>query len=382
MTVLIQGAGIAGLALAREFTKAGIDWLLVERASEIRPIGTGITLASNALTALSSTLDLDRLFRRGMPLAGINVYAHDGSMLMSMPSSLGGNSRGGLALQRHELHAALLEGLDESRIRGGVSIVQILDGLDHERVTLSDGTVHDCSLVVGADGIRSSVRRYVWPEATLRHSGETCWRLVVPHRLEDAELAGEVWGHGKRLGFIQISPREMYVYATLKVRREEPEDEEGFVTPQRLAAHYADFDGIGASIARLIPSATTLVHNDLEELAGASWCRGRVVLIGDAAHAMTPNLGQGAAMALEDAFLLARLWCLAPRAETLILFQQQREARIEFIRKQSWIVGRLGQWESPWSVWLRNTLVRLVPNASRRRLHQRLFTGVGEMAAQ
>lgn len=92
MTVLIQGAGIAGLALAREFTKAGIDWLLVERASEIRPIGTGITLASNALTALSSTLDLDRLFRRGMPLAGINVYAHDGSMLMSMPSSLGGNS--------------------------------------------------------------------------------------------------------------------------------------------------------------------------------------------------------------------------------------------------------------------------------------------------
>lgn len=150
--------------------------------------------------------------------------------------------------------------------------MQILDGLDHERVTLSDGTVHDCSLVVGADGIRSSVRRYVWPEATLRHSGETCWRLVVPHRLEDAELAGEVWGHGKRLGFIQISPREMYVYATLKVRREEPEDEEGFVTPQRLAAHYADFDGIGASIARLIPSATTLVHNDLEELAGASWC--------------------------------------------------------------------------------------------------------------
>lgn len=80
--------------------------------------------------------------------------------------------------------------------------------------------------------------------------------------------------------------------------------------------------------------------------------------------------------------MLARLWCLAPRAETLILFQQQREARIEFIRKQSWIVGRLGQWESPWSVWLRNTLVRLVPNASRRRLHQRLFTGVGEMAAQ
>ncbi|MGV8415731.1 hypothetical protein ACV332_29920, partial [Pseudomonas aeruginosa] len=89
----------AGLALAREFTKAGIDWLLVERASEIRPIGAGITLASNALTALSSTLDLDRLFRRGMPLAGINVYAHDGSMLMSMPSSLGGSSRGGLALQ-------------------------------------------------------------------------------------------------------------------------------------------------------------------------------------------------------------------------------------------------------------------------------------------
>ena len=105
MTVLIQGPG-SPPALAREFTKAGIDWLLVERASEIRPIGTGITLASNALTALSSTLDLDRLFRRGMPLAGINVYAHDGSMLMSMPSSLGGNSRGGLALQRHELHAA------------------------------------------------------------------------------------------------------------------------------------------------------------------------------------------------------------------------------------------------------------------------------------
>lgn len=107
----------------------------------------------------------------------------------------------------------------------------------------------------------------------------------------------------------------MYVYATLKVRREEPEDEEGFVTPQRLAAHYADFDGIGASIARLIPSATTLVHNDLEELAGASWCRGRVVLIGDAAHAMTPNLGQGAAMAWRtpSCWRACGVWRRAPR---------------------------------------------------------------------
>ncbi|HCF2342581.1 FAD-dependent monooxygenase [Pseudomonas paraeruginosa] len=380
MTVLIQGAGIAGLALAREFTKTGIDWLLVERASEIRPVGTGITLAGNALAALSSTLDIERLFRRGMPLAGIHVYAHDGARLMSMPSSLSGEARGGLALQRHELHAALLDGLDETRILTGVSVVEILDGPEHERVTLSNGTRLECSLVVGADGIRSSLRRYVWPGATLRHSGETCWRLMVPHRLEDAGQAGEVWGHGKRLGFIQVSPGELYVYATLKVRREDPEDEEGFVTPRRLALHYEDFRGIGANIAGLIPSATAMVHNDLEELPGASWHRGRVVLIGDAAHAMTPNLGQGAAMAAEDAFLLARLWRLAPRPETLILFQQQREARIEFIRKQSWLVGRLGQWESPWSVWLRNTAVRLVPDASRRRLHRRLFNGVGELA--
>ncbi|MDF5997017.1 hypothetical protein P4200_31305 [Pseudomonas aeruginosa] len=90
MTVLIQGAGIAGLALAREFTKAGIDWLLVERASEIRPIGTGITPGEQCVDGVVQHPDLDRLFRRGMPLAGINVYAHDGSMLMSMPSSLGG----------------------------------------------------------------------------------------------------------------------------------------------------------------------------------------------------------------------------------------------------------------------------------------------------
>ncbi len=114
MTVLIQGAGIAGLALAREFTKAGIDWLLVERASEIRPIGTGITLASNALTALSSTLDLDRLFRRGMPLAGINVYAHDDHPGAATPERVAGTAAFGRATASMHDRSA--------RRRGGATI--------------------------------------------------------------------------------------------------------------------------------------------------------------------------------------------------------------------------------------------------------------------
>jgi 2-polyprenyl-6-methoxyphenol hydroxylase-like FAD-dependent oxidoreductase len=119
-----------------------------------------------------------------------------------------------------------------------------------------------------------------------------------------------------------------------------------------------------------------LIHNDLEELRPVPWSRGRVLLIGDAAHAMTPNLGQGAALSIEDAHMLARIWSSNQSFSSLGQFEQARRNRVAFIQKESWKIGKVAQWTSRPTVWLRNRLIKMVPESSHDRLHERIFGGL------
>ena len=216
MKVLIQGAGIAGLTLARELQRRSIEFVLVEQTTALEPVGAGITLAADALRCLSHTLDVGALRQRGQSLELMRVHNASGALLSTLETRLPSDPYYGMAIHRHQLHQALLDGLDSRSIRLGLSIRSIESAPHHLRVTLTDGATHDCDYVVGADGINSALRHWVTERSRIRFSGETCWRTVVRHRLSRPEQSIEVWGRGKRLGYIQIAPDLLYIYVIAK----------------------------------------------------------------------------------------------------------------------------------------------------------------------
>ncbi len=376
MRILIQGAGIAGLALARELQARGIDYLIVEKATAIAAVGAGITLASNALKCLSSTIDLKSLRAKGQTLELMQLRSDSGETLSTLPTKLPRDDRHGIAIHRYRLHETLLEGLDSAKILLGVSI-QNFHG-DHQRVhaVLSNGESVEVDYLVGADGLKSAIRSYVDPDATIVFSGYTCWRTVVAHTLASPTQAVEAWGRGKRLGYLQIAPGELYIYLTLNVSKREYASGQTQRTHAELRTIFSDFQAESASVVQLLTDDVPLIHNDLEEIDCHRWTKDRVVLIGDAAHAMTPNLGQGAAMGIEDAYTLANFWSQDASPSSLERFVEARRPRIRFMQNESRRTGRIGQWSSPPAVWLRQAVVKNLPQFVHDRLHQRIFAGV------
>ncbi|MFY0573923.1 FAD-dependent monooxygenase [Cystobacter fuscus] len=236
---------------------------------------------------------------------------------------------------------------------------------DGERVTvrLSDGTTATGDLLVGADGLHSVVRQELWGDAT-RYSGYTSWRgmTTLPPQAHPTS-ASESWGPGARFGIVPVGHGEVYWYAT----RNAPagvRDEPG----RAREALRQCFGGWHAPIAAILDATSeeNIFRTDIHDRVPlVRWSQGRVTLLGDAAHPMTPNMGQGGCQAVEDAVVLAR--CLAREPEpTLALagYERRRLPRANQFVSRSFQLGRLAQLENTAVRFLRDTLMRLVPTGA------------------
>ncbi|MBX3016328.1 MAG: FAD-dependent monooxygenase [Bdellovibrionaceae bacterium] len=350
MKVLIQGAGIAGLSLAAELRLLGIEHRIVERATELKPIGAGITLSVNALGCLAKFLDLDDLRLRGVSLERMYLSDAGGVVLSEVPARLTKDQSPGLALKRGELHAALARAIHPTSLRLGTSIAKI----ERRTAFLSNGEDFSFDLLVGADGIRSEVRtRFLKSTTPLRYSGYTCWRGLV-HHLPVPSQVTEAWGAGCRLGTVPVSANETYVYATLNAQAGEGRG----LRAEDILPHFHDF--VDRDYLRAIFEEGHIIQSDIEELPAPIWGEDTIVLIGDAAHAMTPNLGQGAAMGIEDAAFLARTLAMG-HTDFAQALREERGPRVRWVANQSRRIGRAGQLRHPFVRWSRDRLLRLTP---------------------
>ncbi len=361
--VLIVGGGIAGLATAAGLARCGIDCEIVERTEVWKPVGAGIVLGVNAMAMLSRLGLAAAVAERGTRLGRGSITDQDGRELGSTDfAALAPEFGPTIAIHRADLHDVLRAGAGDLPVTLGASVERLRQDEAGVDVRFTTGKEERFDLVVGADGLRSTVRGLVFGEIAPVYSGYTCWRFVLDAPGPDVEMR-EMWGRGRRFGIVPIGGGRLYCFATANAPAATADPVGGRLA--RLRAAFQSFGGDVPAILAALDDDEQLIHNDLEELPPNPWFAGRAVLVGDAAHAMTPNMGQGAAMGLEDAAVLVELLGQGrDLTDTLSAYRQRREPRVRWVQAQSRRIGRVGQWQHPAACALRNALLRAIPKAA------------------
>jgi 2-polyprenyl-6-methoxyphenol hydroxylase-like FAD-dependent oxidoreductase len=368
---VVIGAGIGGLAAAAGLQQAGWDVTVCERAGTLEPAGAALGVAPNGLRALDVLGAGDEIRRLAVPQEpGIRRW--DGRWLTRDSGRLVVARFGDpvVLLARAALVETLLGRVARPAVRLSVPVTAVDPGDAGRpaRVTTAAGELA-ADLVVAADGIRSATRAALFPDPGLRYAGITTWRLLTGPVGRPVPMA-ESWGRGTVFGVMPLAGGRVYCYAAAPAPA-------GTRHPDELAELTRRFGGWHDPIPALLRAAAPeqVLHHDVEVLARPlpAFHRGRVALLGDAAHPMTPNLGQGGCQALEDAAVIARLAAGAePGAvpEILAAYTRLRLPRTTDITRRSRRVAAMASWTAPPAVAARDAIAlvvgRLMPGAALR----------------
>jgi 2-polyprenyl-6-methoxyphenol hydroxylase-like FAD-dependent oxidoreductase len=345
--VLVVGGGIGGLSATLALRRAGVQVDVAEINPAWSVYGVGIIQPGNALRALDALGLAQQVIDQGFPMEGSRFHLADGTLLADLRfDRVAGPEYPPMnGITRSRLHTILTDAVKASGadVRLGQTVDRLDDGPDGVHVTFNDGTQGDYDLVVGADGIHSKIRALVFgPEIQAEYTGQVCWRVNVPR---PPEVRG-IWmfaGRDGKAGCVPLAPDLAYLLLI-----EEPPQGEERVPDDRLAAtmreRLAEFGGIIGELrdAHINRDEDVVLRPVLAVFVERPWHRGRVVLIGDAAHATSPHVGQGAAMAIEDALVLAEEVTSRPLPEALERFMDRRYERCRTVAD---ISRQIGRWE-------------------------------------
>ena len=357
MRVGIIGAGISGLALGAALHRNGMDVQIHESHSQVRGGGSGITLAPNGLAALDA-LGIGARFRElqqnQVPLRG-GIRNPQGNWLTHIPAEV---TKASLALGRSELHALLIDDIPEARIHTSAEALAV--DASSGVATFANGAVEQFDVVVGADGIRSAVRRSCFDGPEISYASYSAWRAITEGPVLDAGF--ETWGAGARFGAVPLHDGRVYWFAV----RTGPEAQPGETGLSQLRDAFGQWHEPIPALLRSTPDES-IQYLPIQELASPlpSYHSGKVVLVGDAAHAMTPNLGQGACQGLEDAAVLAGL--LQKGTVDLSAYDEHRLRRSQQIARQSRLVGRSVHTGGARIAAARNWVLKRMPGAATNR---------------
>lgn len=372
--IVIAGAGIGGLTLGCALSRSKRPFRIFERAPKMRPVGAGIALSANALQALAHIGLAHQVRAAGHELAFADLCDSAGSVLLS--TRLRDLAPGGtVAMTRTALQQTLLAALD-APVETGRAVVGYHAIPTGVRVRLADGEELDAELLVGADGLHSAVRRSMHGDEPVRYSGQTSWRgLVSGVELAHRDRVTESWGAGQRFGIVPVGPQETYWFAVADAPQALRDG------PDPVSELRERFSGWHPPIDKLLAATPpgAVIRTDIVDRPPISrWVDQYAVLLGDAAHPMTPNLGMGACQAIEDAVILTD--ALAREADihaALARYETRRIPRANSFVVRSFRFGRVAHVRTPALRWLRNralTALRAVPPALLSLAARRDFT--------
>lgn len=375
MKYTIIGAGIGGLTTALAFEQKGIDYEIYERATTLSEVGAGIWMAPNPLQVFESLGILEEVKAEGNSIDRISLTKKDLSILSDSSQDkvkqLFGYST--IAIHRARLQKLLFDKIPQEKIHLGKSFEAFEELHDGKiNVTFQDGSTALSDYLIGADGIHSGVRKQLFPNSKTRYSGQTCWRGLSSFQLppEHEHRGMELWGNGVRLGISRISDKEVYWFAVATAEAGQKEDQD--TVQQKLLGMYNDFHPM---VKELIKNTQKdkILRNDISDLVRLEkWHHNNICLIGDAGHATTPNMGQGAAQAIEDAYYLSNLIAANPDKNIFAEFEQKRRKKVDMIVNQSWSTGQMAHWKR--GRGFRNLLVKILPSSILEKKLMQVYT--------
>jgi 2-polyprenyl-6-methoxyphenol hydroxylase-like FAD-dependent oxidoreductase len=345
-SVLIVGGGLAGMTLATALARNGIRVDLVELQPSWNVLGVGISVQGPTLRALRTIGLLEQCIEAGFGYTQVVDCDQNGKIfgVVDLPRLLGPDYPSCIGMMRPALHDVLCDAMTAEGVqpRFGLTVDSLHDEGDGIDVSFSDGTRGRYDLVAGADGAYSKVRALLFGKSHKpEYTGQAVWRAMVP-RPDDVTARNAYYGPRHKAGFNPVSRDEMYVYLVQNVKGDpwlEPER-----WPAMMRELLSDFGGYIGEIRETITDPARIVYRPVERLLlSPPWHRGRAVLIGDAVHTAPPQLASGAAIAIEDAVVLAELVRLdRPCRETLDEFVTRRYDRCRLVVENSY---QLGEWE-------------------------------------
>jgi 2-polyprenyl-6-methoxyphenol hydroxylase-like FAD-dependent oxidoreductase len=351
----------AGVALA----KAGIPFEIHEQAPELKPLGFGLTLQPNAMAALRR-LDLgETVMRSGSIVRGSGLWRWDGApiqaiakdQLLAIEQEVGGPIVG---IRRPTLHEILLDAAGHDRLHLGRTMTGYRNQGDHIAVQFGDGSEIEARALIAADGIHSVARKQFADDGEPIFAGYGAYRGVTSEPATAGDFGGEGWGRGLRFGGCVVDGGRFYWFAVVNGAAG-AHDEPGTVK-QKLLDLFGKWVEPVPSVIRATDEAGILRTDIHDRTPIGRWTDGKMALLGDAAHAMTPNFGQGACQAIEDALVLGvELKATDSVDAALKAYEKKRVARANAITVGARRLGAIGQWQNPLAVALRDTLFRMAP---------------------
>jgi 2-polyprenyl-6-methoxyphenol hydroxylase-like FAD-dependent oxidoreductase len=343
---LVVGGGLAGQTLATALTRGGIRAEVIELHPRWNVLGVGISVQGPTLRALKSIGLLEGCLKDGFGYSELTNCDQNGKVLsvVDLPRMLGPDYPSCVGIMRPVLHDVLFAAMEEAKVpvRMGLtakSLRQDEGGID---VAFSDGSTGRYDIVVGCDGAHSKLREELFGGAYRpQYTGQAVWRAMVP-RPANVKGRHSYYGPRHKSGFNPVSQTEMYIYLVENVTgnpRVEPEE-----WPARMRELLEDFGGYIGEVRETITDPARIVYRPVESMIMPKpWHKGRVVLIGDAVHTAPPQLASGAAIAIEDAIVLAEmLGGDGAVPDILDRFVARRFERCRLVVENSY---QLGEWE-------------------------------------
>ncbi|MEN9908645.1 MAG: hypothetical protein RLZZ540_1794 [Bacteroidota bacterium] len=343
--VLIVGGGIGGQSASIALRQIGIEVEIVELQPKFDVYGVGIIQQANALRALDSLGCADEALRRGSPYPMVKMCTPTGHQIAEAGTPPIGRFPSHNGISRRVLHEVLLERSKEvgAVYRMGLTVDTITDKEDGVDVVFSDGSTGSYDILIGGDGINSKVRNLIFGESKPNYVGLSNWRYAFK-RPKDLDTGYIFFGKKSKLGIIPMTEDSCYIFVVSAEGADNPFITEDQMIP-KLQSYMAEYPiPMIQGLIDQVVDPKLVNYRPLETLnLPAPWYKGNVIIIGDAAHATIPQLGSGAALAIEDAVVLAEEIKKQDGAQAI--FSRFMERRLERCKMVVEASEKLGEWE-------------------------------------
>jgi 2-polyprenyl-6-methoxyphenol hydroxylase-like FAD-dependent oxidoreductase len=369
MKIAIIGGGLTGLTTALFLTRTGFECTVYERAPQLNEIGAGIWMQPNAMQIIKDLGLEEKIIISGCRLDRIDIGRPDLTPVKDIKSKIVKDEFGNqtVAIHRGRLQQILYEEFSKvGKIELGMPYKNHENLQDRILVEFEAKSI-EVNALLGADGIHSAVRARLFPEAQLRDSGQVCWRGVSSYQLPvNLQNRGrELWGDRIRFGFSQISENQVYWFAVAR-KKDIPQA----MSTSQLADLFSGFDAVVSEIIMHTNGVHRAELKDLKRLP--SWHRPGVCLLGDAAHATTPNMGQGACQCMEDAYYLSYFLKNTPSInDAFMAFESFRRKKVDYVVNNSWLFGKMAH--HPVGQSLLKVILKSTPERILNRQTQQLY---------